>query len=146
MDGVEPALVHEDGYFRAAAFGQVGDQLGVGDVAVEEEGFAALEGIDDVGDELRLALQADGLVTGQPLLDVIAPGLLGHQVFLQDVGILTRVPAGAMGAVLLDQVWALAEPPVVLEVVPARLGDVVVQVQEQLVVHDFFVVYIGPAR
>ena len=49
MDGMEAGLIHIDRQLHAGAFGQVGDELRVGDVAVELEGFAALEGIDDIG-------------------------------------------------------------------------------------------------
>ena len=76
----------------------------------------------------------------QPLLDAILPGVRALAVLVEDVGVVPGIPAGAVGAVLLDQVRAFAEPPVVLGVVPAGLGDVVVEVQEHLVAHLFFVV------
>ncbi len=59
---------------------------------------------------------------------------------LDDVGVLAGVPAGAVRAILLDQVGAFAEPPVVLGVVPARFGHVVIEVKEHLVADDLLVV------
>ena len=54
-------------------------------------------------------------------------------VAAEDVGVLPGVPAAvaAGGAVLADQVRAFAEPPVVLAVVAAGLGDVVAEGQDE---------------
>ena len=52
----------------------------------------------------------------------------------------TRIPTRTMGAIFFDQFGTFAEPPVILGVVAARLGDIVVEVEEHLVAHDLFIV------
>ena len=52
----------------------------------------------------------------------------------------TGIPTSTVRAVLFDQVGAFAEPGVVLRVVPARFGHVIIEVEEHLVAHNFFVV------
>ncbi len=56
VDGVQAALVYVDGDFDARAVRQVGDEAGVGDVAVEREGLAAHQRVDDVRGVLVAAL------------------------------------------------------------------------------------------
>ena len=57
MNGMETSPVHQNGDFDARAFGQVGDEMRVADIAIELEHLAALEGIDDVGGIFMSALQ-----------------------------------------------------------------------------------------
>ena len=64
-------------------------------------------------------------------------------VLLEDVGVLARIPARAVHAVFLDQVGALAEPPVVFRVVAAGFGDVLAQRKKHLVADDLLVVDLG---
>ncbi len=59
VQGVEACPVHQHRHFHACAFRQVGDQLGVGHVAIKLERLAALQRIDDVGGVLVPALQSD---------------------------------------------------------------------------------------
>ncbi len=74
---VEAGFVDEHRHFDAGAIGQVGDQLGVGYVAVERESLAALQGIDDIGCIFMLALQLDGrfrwrAIPGHPVCQVFS--------------------------------------------------------------------------
>ena len=68
MYGVEPLLIYEDWHLDTGVLGQVGDQPGVGYIAIEAIDLTALEGIDDVGCVLVASFKADGRVFGEPLL------------------------------------------------------------------------------
>ena len=89
------------------------------------------------------AFEVDWFVTGQPVDRIIAPVVCPLFIAVNNIGVDPWIPAGAVGAIFLDQVGALAEPPVVLRVVTARLGDIAIQVEEHLVAHDLFVVDFG---
>jgi len=141
VDRMEASLVHINRDLDTGAFGQVCYESCIWNIAVEFEGLTAFKGIDDIGGVLLAALDVrQGQRGRQAFPDDVLPGLLGVLVFLQDVGVFAGVPAGAMRAVFFDQVGALAEPPVVLRVVPARLGHVVAERQVHLVADDLLVV------
>ena len=84
-----------------------------------------------------------GGLGGEPFLGLVAPGVGRPLIFVQNVGVHARIPARAVGAVFFDQVRALAEPGVVLRVMPARLGDVIAERQVHLVAHELLVVDFG---
>ena len=120
MDGMDTGFIGNDWHFDACTFGQVGDEMCVSDVAVEFEHIAALEGIDNVRSIFIFALQVFNREWSSELLfDLVLPSGFVMLIFLQDIGILARIPAGAMRAIFFYQVRSLAKPPVVFRVVPA---------------------------
>ena len=48
VQGMEPGLVHVNRDFDTGAFRQVGDDLGVGNIAIELKRFTAFQGVDDI--------------------------------------------------------------------------------------------------
>ena len=95
MDRAEAVAVDVDRHLDAGALGQVGDQAGVGHVAVEPEDLAAVQRVDDGGGVLVPALKLDRRIVGEPLPRFVAPIGLPSQVLVEDVGIRAGVPAGA---------------------------------------------------
>ena len=49
MQRVEASLIHIDRDFDTGAFGQVGDEMRIADIAVELERLTALQGVDNMG-------------------------------------------------------------------------------------------------
>ena len=84
--------------------------------------------------------QVLGLRIVEPLRDRFLPRGIALRILVENVGVLAWIPAGAMGAVLLDQVLTLAEPGVVLGVMATGFGHVAVEGQEHLVAYLFLVV------
>ena len=125
---MEPGAVDQHGDFDTGAFGQVGDEVRVLDVAVELELFATLKGVDNVSCIFFAALPVFcGERAGKFFLYLVFLGGFIVLVFLQDVSILAGIPAGAMRAVFFDQIGAFAEPGIVFRVVTAGLGNVIIQ-------------------
>ncbi len=140
VHGLEALAAGDHGDLDAGVALEVLDEAGVRHVPVELEELAAHPRVDDRRRVLVSAREVQGLRVLELPRDVLLPSLLAPEVALQNVALVAGVPAGAVRAVLLDQVGALAEPPVVLRVVPAGLGDVIVQVQEHLVAHLLLVI------
>ena len=87
------------------------------------------------------SLQLEGF--GESLFDLLLPGGFVVLVFLQDVGILAGIPAGAVCAIFFYQVGALAEPRIVFRVVPARLSDILSNREIHFIADDLFIVNFG---
>ena len=143
MDGLQAALGGQHRHFHAATIRQVIHQAEVAHIAVELEHFAvAKDGVEDIRRVFLSAREIQRFF--EPLVDFLLPGGFAAAVFIEDVGILARVPAGAVQAVLFDEVGALAEPGIVFAVVARRLGHIIAQRQEHFVAHDFLVVHFRP--
>ena len=139
MDGLQAILRGEHRHFDARALGQVVDQPEVSHIAVElEERVVAQDGVEDVGGVLLAPLELRLLL--EPGFDLALPGGLALSVLVQNVGVDARIPAGAVGAILLDEVRALSEPGVVFAIVAGGFGGVIAQREVHLVAHDFLVV------
>lgn len=121
MDAV---FIHQHRDFHAGAQRQVGDEIRVRHVAIEFVHFSAHQSVDDVRRVFASTIQHDGRLGSEPLFCFFLPRIFAAAIFLQNVGILARIPACARNAILFDQVGTLAEPPVVFRVVSARLGDI----------------------
>ena len=122
---MEAGLIYEDGHFHTNSLRQIGDQVGVRHIAVETEDLAAHPSIDDGRCILVTAFQADGSFFVKPLLGFFLPGIISFSVTFENVSILTRIPAGAVCAILFNQIGTFAKPPVVFRVVATGLGDIV---------------------
>ena len=129
VGGLQAVLVHEAGDLDAAAFGQVLDEAGVEDVAVDHAGFAGLAAVDDARAVLLAAPHGQGFVLVLELAAQLLPVL--------DLGFAAAQVLVDRDLVALDQLGppALDEPRHVLAEVLAGFGDEVAEVPEGLVAH-----------
>ncbi len=140
MDGMNAVSIHQHRDFHAGAQRQVGDEIRVQHVAIEFVHFSAHQSVDDICRVFMSTVKHNGRLGSEPFLYFFLPRILAAAIFLQNVGILARVPARARIAILFDQVGALAEPPVIFRVVPARLGDIFSEREIHLVADNLHVV------
>lgn len=85
------------------------------------------------------AFEIDRSPLRKPRPHLLFPVFLTVEVSLQDVAVFAGIPSRARvrRAVPADKIRSFPEPPVVLGIVAARLGDVVPQVKEHLVPDEF---------
>ncbi len=87
MGGLDALLVHEAGDFHRAVVGDVGDEVFVGDVSVDNDGLAGLHSVDDVGAILDAFANGDGLIVFEHSLFGVFPsgddGFAAADVFVE---------------------------------------------------------------
>lgn len=99
----------------------------------------AEDGVENLGRVFVAAFQLNGL--GEELFEVCVIVLFALLTQLDGEILAAGVPAGALIAVLLQQIPAFSEPRGVLGEVAAGLGYIVAEGEENLVADDVLVVY-----
>ena len=87
--------------------------------------------VKDIGGIFSAPLQID-LSMIQPVGIFFFPGILSSQILIKDIGVRAGIPAGAVGAVFLNQVRSFSEPGHIFGVMARRLRYEILQMPEHL--------------